>query len=535
MNATNLRHLAGGLLLGCAALTLAATGGTTRQDLDAGWQRPGALFTDEGAGPVVGMLSNSVTQLRVMATPEGDTLIWAANSFGVLKSTDFGAHFVTYTDSSGLGRGGVSGLAANGALVAAATVTDTSIADVQGAGTGIAFSLDRGGSWTWLPQPIDSVEDTSIDPRDWVAVDCETGESLDWLMATPVRTPVENITWGLAIEGDSAIWASSFAGGIRRYSLATECWRVEVPDADRFQPFEHLNHRAFSMLASDNGVWAGTAGGLNYLPWDSVRAEGRSRLGGGWRHFDYQHPQLNGEPTITGNWVVTMARQPLPTGDAVWVAGWATFASVGDYYGLSWTADDGASWTEVPDLRNVKIWDLAFDGDDVWVASDDGLWKSNAGGAAGSWDRYPDLVDAATGRRHYGETVYSVEMVGGRLLVGTPRGLFTSEDRGLTWGTTYHEPQPLLLFPNPFSPEAHHVASVAVELPRAGGVSVRVYDFAMDLVREVAVDRALPAGRSSEIVWDGRNRAGERVANGVYFVHVEGPGFSSWNKLMVIR
>jgi hypothetical protein len=518
-----------------AAGVLVADGGPGDVPRDAGWLRPGTLLTDGGATPVPGMLSNSVTQLRLMATPDGDSLLWGANSFGLLRSDDFGAHVATYTDSLGLGRGGVSGLAANPWLVAAATVTDTSIADVQGAGTGIAFSLDRGASWTWLPQPIDSVEDESINPRDWVAIDCETGERLDWLMETPVRTPVENITWGLALEGDTAIWAASFAGGFRRYSLATGCWRVEVPDRNRFQPVSHLNHRAFSVLASDGGIWAGSAGGLNFLPWDSLHAPERSRLGGGWRLFRYQEPQLSGVPTVTGNWVVTMARQALADGDAIWVAGWATFASIGDYYGLTWTRDDGATWTEVEDLRGLKIWDLAFDDDDVWVASDEGLWKSNAGGAAGSWNRYPLIRDSTTGRGQYGPAVYAVTVAGGRLLVGTPRGFFASEDRGLNWTSTHHEPRPLLVFPSPFSPAAHGFATVAVELERAGGVSVRVYDFAMALVREVAVNRQLPAGESREITWDGTNRAGERVANGVYFVHIEGPGVSSWSKLMVIR
>jgi len=531
-----LRGRAAGLALLLAAFAAsAALRGDGAAERRAGFLRPGALYDDGGAAPVDGMVSNSITQLAWTAEPGGDTLLWGANSFGALRSTDFGATFVTFTDSCGLGRGGVSGLAAGPGLVAVATVVDTSLADVQGAGTGIAFSTDRGGSWTWLPQPIDSAEDTSIPPQDWVAIDCESGERLDWLMETPVRTPVENITWGLALEGDSAIWAASFAGGFRRYSLATGCWRVEVPDGDRFQPVDHLNHRAFSVLASDGGLWAGSAGGLNFLPWDSLHAPGRDRLGGGWRHFDFQHPQPNGAPTVTGNWIVSMARQPRADGDAVWVAGWATFASIGDYYGLSWTADDGASWTEVEDLRDVKIWDLAFDGDDVWVASDEGLWKSDAGGADGSWARYPAIRDAASGRRLYGDAVYAVAVVGGRLLLGTPRGLFASDDRGATWTSTHHAPEPLLVFPSPFSPDAHGYATVAVELERAGAVSVRVYDFALDLVKEVAVGRALPAGESREILWDGSDRSGERVANGVYFVHVEGPGFSSWGKLMVIR
>ncbi len=495
----------------------------------------GGLFDDNLNPPYPGMVSNSVTQLRVVV--EGaDTLVYGSNSFGVLRSTDFGQSFVTFTDSCGVGRGGVSGLAAVPGLLAAATVIDTSIANVQGAGTGIGYSLDRGASWTWLEQPIDSVFDTSIDPHDWIAVDCETGDSLDYLIELPNRTPVENISWSLALEGDSAIWAASFAGGFRRYNLRTGCWRLQVPDDDPFQPVEHLNHRAFSVLAGRTGIWAGSAGGLNFLPWDSLRNPERNLLGGGWRHFDFQHTQVDGSPTITGNWVVSMENNLLPSGgEEVWVAGWATYSSVGDYYGLSWTADDGASWTEVEDLRDVKIWDLAFDGEDVWVASDDGLWKSNRHGESGSWSRYPAIRDAVTGREMITETVYAVKLVGGRLLVGSTRGLFTSTDRGNSWHSVHHEPDGALFFPNPFSPRVHGLATLAVEAPRAGGVTIRIFDFAMDLVKTVADGVAVPAGQTREFYWDGSTRSGEPAANGVYFYSVEGPGIHSWGKLMVIK
>jgi len=495
----------------------------------------GALFDNPPTPPHEGLLSNSVTQMRVVI--EGpDTLLFGANSFGVLRSADFGQSFLTFTDSCGVGRGGVCGLAAGPGLLAAATVVDTSIADVQGAGTGIGYSLDRGATWTWLEQPIDEVFDTSIDPHDWIAYDCETGDSLDWLIELPNRTPVENITWGLALEGDSAIWAASFAGGFRRYSLATQCWRLHVPDDDPFQPVAHLNHRAFSVLASRNGIWAGSAGGLGFLPWDSLHSPGHSALGQGWRHFDFQHPQLDGSPTVTGNWVVTMELNPLPDGsDEIWVAGWATYASVGDYYGLSWTGDDGASWTEIEDLRGQKIWDLAFDGDDVWVGTDEGLWKSNRHGAAGSWSRYGPIRDSVTGREMLTETVYAVKKVGAHLLVGTPRGLFRSADRGNTWQSTHHEPGGPLFFPNPFSPRVHQRATLAVRAAAAGGATIRLYDFAMDLVKTVADGASVPAGQSVEFYWDGTNRKGELAANGVYFYTVEAPGLSTWGKLMVVK
>lgn len=518
-----------------AALLLAATAPARDGRLPLRPGAPGGLFNDEGTPPFPGMISNSVTQLRVMVEG-GDTLVFAANSFGVMRSTDFGASFETYTDSSGVGRGGVCGLAASPGLLAAATVVDTSIADVQGAGTGIGFSTDRGVSWTWLEQPIDEVFDTSIDPHDWIAQDCETGDSLDWLIELPNRTPVENISWGLAVEGDSAIWAASFAGGFRRYSLATQCWSLFVPDDDAFQPVDHLNHRAFSMVAGKGGIWAGSAGGLNFLSWENLHAPGGNRLGQGWRHIDFQHPQVDGSPTITGNWVVTMEQNPLPDGsDEIWVAGWATYASVGDYYGLSWTGDDGATWTEVEDLRGVKIWDLAFDGDDVWVGTDEGLWKSNRHGATGSWSRYGDIVDSQSGRRMNTDTIYAVKVVGGRLLVGSPRGLFVSADRGNSWSSTHHEPSGPRFFPNPWSSRVHGPATLAVLPTRSGAISIQVYDFAMDLVKTVADGTPVTAGQSREFYWDGTNRRGDLVANGVYFYTVEGPGISTRGKLMVVK
>lgn len=478
--------------------------------------------------PVGGMVSNSVTQLEVGRA--GNTpVIWGSNSFGVLKSTDFGRTFSTYESVALMPQeGGVSGLGVGDQLVAIATVIDTSIAGVQGAGGGIAYTLNQGLDWQYLPQPMDCyVEGATNAPADRIAVSCYTGDTLDYV-DTPTTTTVQNITYDLSVEGDSAIWAASFAGGFRRYSLATGQWRNEVVDSNPFEPVQNLNHRAFSVLCADDGVWAGSAGGLNFRPWGSNT----------WTRFQYQQPQENGEPTITGNWVVVLRRQPLEDGgEAIWAGGWATFATVGDYYGLSYTTDNGASWTVIHDLDDLKVWDIAFDGDQVWVATDDGLYKSSRGGEPGSWNAYPAIrvVEDGTVRREMlVDEIYAVEVVEGRLLLGCTRGLFWSTDGGGTWGSTHHEPAGPLFFPNPFSPAAFVKATLGVDLPRAGRVTVKLFDFAMDPVKVVADGVSLPAGYS-ELYWDGTNRRGDTVANGVYFYSVEGPGLSTWGKLMVIR
>ena len=477
------------MLLAC--LLLVSASAAVERDTRAVRFLPGALSplaTGEAHEPYPDMLSNSVT--RFVPVIDGDTLLFASNGYGVLRSEDLARSFVTYTDSCGIPRGGVSALDANADLLVCATIIDTSITGVQGAGGGIAFSQDHGSTWTLLEQPLDCfVEGASGNPADRIAIDCSTGDTLDY-MDTPVTTTVENITWSVACEGDSAFWAASFAGGFRRYSLATGRWMTHVPDGNRFQPVDHLNHRAFSVMTTTQGVWTGSAGGVNYISWEDFFAPGREEPGGGWHHFEYQQPQLNGVPTITGNWVVTMDLQTRDDGsEVIWVAGWRTYASIGDYTGLTWTDDQGETWHEVEDMREVKIWDLAFNGDDVWVAAEEGLYKSNHRGADGSWDLYGPIRDSITGREMITEEVYAVEYLADQLIVGSTRGVFVSEDKGGSWHSTNHPPVTHLFAPNPFSPEAFGKGYIALSPESDERVTIKIFDFAMDQVAVIADNR----------------------------------------------
>lgn len=68
---------------------------------------------------------------------------------------------------------------------------------------------------------------------------------------------------------------------------------------------------------------------------------------------------------------------------------------------------------------------------------------------------------------------------------------------------------------NPFAGEAR----VALDLPRADAVRVRVFDLAGRVVRTLA-DGRLAAGRS-QLVWDGRGANGALAPPGIYFVGAE--------------
>ena len=87
-------------------------------------------------------------------------------------------------------------------------------------------------------------------------------------------------------------------------------------------------------------------------------------------------------------------------------------------------------------------------------------------------------------------------------------------------------------FPNPFNP----VTTIAFTLRDAARVRLCVYDIAGRLVR-VLEEGVFDAGRR-EVVWDGKDGAGGRVASGVYFCGLEvagAAGVAETKKMVIIR
>jgi flagellar hook assembly protein FlgD len=64
-------------------------------------------------------------------------------------------------------------------------------------------------------------------------------------------------------------------------------------------------------------------------------------------------------------------------------------------------------------------------------------------------------------------------------------------------------------------------------------VDIRIFDFAMNLVRELTDERQSSGER--EVSWDGTDDRGARVANGTYFYAVEAGGDTFWGKVLVLE
>ena len=83
--------------------------------------------------------------------------------------------------------------------------------------------------------------------------------------------------------------------------------------------------------------------------------------------------------------------------------------------------------------------------------------------------------------------------------------------------------------PNPM----RETARIDYVLPRAGKLSLKIYDTAGRLVRTLA-DGPVEAGPGS-FVWDGKGEAGYRMPAGVYFYRLNAEGRTLTRKLMVLR
>ncbi len=446
--------------------------------------------------------------------------IWLATGAGLSLSTDGGESWQTFSRAEGLGRGEITALAVrtfdSQTLVVVATAFDTTVAEGNlPVGGGIAWSVDFGATWQHSAQPG--------------------------------LTPIQNVTFDIAIHDDKSVWITSWGGGTRRGTgwETGEPLVFEKNPADEYthDPLCNLNHRAFSATSTNGVLWIGTAGAIN-----KSLDDGQS-----WMNITHQ----NQDEPISGNFVVSIRVQNVGDDEYIWAATRlvrdTTEASCsrllfpgseGQFNGVSVSADGGFSWHTT--LAEKKVHNFAFDGAVVYAAADEGLFKSLDFGR--TWAEYPPIVDSQNGGVYFSERLFSVAVSAAQTLwAGGPDGLAVSENDGNSWrilrgsvktGNTGETRT--YAYPSPFSPSRHNVLGgdghLRFQYNTLGEtqVTLRIYDFAMDLVKEVVNGKPRGAGDFYE-VWNGYNEHGEIIANGVYFYSLvlAGDGVY-WGKFIVM-
>ncbi|MFO8231769.1 MAG: FlgD immunoglobulin-like domain containing protein [Longimonas sp.] len=208
-------------------------------------------------------------------------------------------------------------------------------------------------------------------------------------------------------------------------------------------------------------------------------------------------------------------------------------------FGVTHTTDGGTSFTQT--LIDERIFDLAFDGDRVYAAGDNGLFVSDDDGTTWTAIRRFALPENTYHRPDAG--VRAVATTRNAVWVGTTDGLLRSTDNGTTW-TLFRAAEPLdsdtpggrsvetYAYPNPFTPSSDQVVRIRYERDEPGTTRVRILDFEMRSVRTLRAEGDAPG--EQELVWDGTDESGLRLPNGTYFYEVETDQGSARGKILLI-
>jgi len=485
--------------------------------------------------------SNSISQIAA-----ADTVLWIGTGKGVSKSLTSAGSWVNYAADPSFANSGIFALAVNSDTAWTSTGYEKEVTDatVQ-TGSGYTFTVNGGGSWQHRNQTLDLPSDSIL----------AYGIN-DSIYMLPVVVPEQNVTFDISLSAGT-VWIASWASGLRRSTDQGATWeRILLPADDqnsispmdtlwtyaatdtlqlhriyrRYDPRRNNNMLAFGVHAVDNDtIWCGTAGGIN-----------KSTDGGvTWKKFSHQN-QLSG---IGGNWVIAIDHQIYHGKLRMWATTWRANDSDEDN-GVSYSDDGGISWTNI--LAGVKAYDFAFKDSIVYIATDDGIFRTEDGGV--NFSRFSRMMDQESHQLVASSPVYSVGVIRDTVFAGTGDGLASTVDGGTSqfgseWNV-YRTYQPVAgdasyAYPNPFAP---HLGPVRIHYFSGSGsgsasISIDIFDYGMNRVRSLVHEAARPANAEFDEVWDGRDDNGRIVANGVYFYRIARMGSDehSFGKILTIQ
>lgn len=477
---------------------------------------------------------NSIEDIVIV----GDT-IWLATGNGLSRSIDNGETWKNYYNTEPFGTEGIARVAyKNGIIYASTWHSEELFGRATPVGTGLKYSTDNGETWTSIPQPKDSINQTSI------------VYGINQLVAVPINVLPDNYIRGLAVT-DEAIWIACFGGGVRKSTDRGLTWqRVVLPpdNLNSISPSDtlnfridgniNLNHLGQSVTVSQDGtIWVGTSNGIN-----------KSSDGGiSWTKITHD----NREKSISGDFIIKMRFNDFD--NAIWASTWKGKSET-EYWSASVSFDGGENWQSyLPGTRPHDFGFLRrgnFASSETIIVTEDGVFRTNNNG--NSWIAAPEIVDNVSKVKIVSDDFRSVAVnqneSGNHIWLGsTSNGLAKITETGSSmWQGDWKvflaseklaDEGTAKAFPNPFAPSREKIKIQFTTNNTDAEVSIRIFDFGMNLVKTLLQN----ASRTSAFdeyfeFWDGRNENGKVVPNGVYFYRIDiGNNDPLFGKIMVLN
>lgn len=326
-------------------------------------------------------------------------------------------------------------------------------------------------------------------------------------------------------DGNNYYWVSCTQGDAQTNSC--------IESTNLYDSVDDNNLKGFGVeIDSQNRVWYGSANGIN-ISLDAISAPTDSIS---WTHINFN----NDDNGLLSNWIIEIEEDPAT--NKVWMTNWISNAQAGEKFGIVSTADAGETFEQ--HLIGEKINSIGFIDGAVFAAGVNGLFVSTNDGK--SWSKFPQIKSPNTFLKKDAEFL-AVASTTDRIWIGTDDGLASSDDLGQTWeitrvnfplkGGNIHDPEAKSVntyaYPNPYSPAVHEIVRIKFELKKQGNVRVRIFDFGMNLVREIENESFSPG--TYETMWDGLDSSGRQVANGTYIYTIEMPSETVNGKILLVE
>ncbi|HCD53620.1 MAG TPA: hypothetical protein DEQ34_14325 [Balneolaceae bacterium] len=461
-------------------------------------------------------------------------------------------------DSIYNGVGRVFSLDVNGdTVVAGLGYTASTAVGNQPAGYGYYLSTDGGDSWQFSDFYLDRYVD-----EDTTFIYGGT-EYIRERVIVPEQSP----PYSVAFKGD-VIFSANWASGLLRSTDFGASWeRIVLPpfgtslltpernDYEWFDCIETSNgvctqsQNVYNSVQDDNlkgfavfidskdRVWFGSAGGIN-ISENALSAPTDSVI---WKNINFK----NEADGLLSRWIIEIDEDP--TTGRVWMTNWIAESSSSIYagldnYGIVFTEDGGLTFGQR--LIGEQIFGISFKDNYVFAAGANGLFISRDGGD--SWYKSPRIVSENNILKPSVQ-FQSVAATNDKIWVATTDGIISSDNYGDTWqihrvnfplsgGNVYDDEAATVssyAYPNPYSPEQHDIVRIRFEVKDQNNVRVRIFDFGMNLVRDIENGSRSPG--NYEAIWDGLDGRGRRVANGPYFYIIEMGSRKVTGKILLIE
>lgn len=93
----------------------------------------------------------------------------------------------------------------------------------------------------------------------------------------------------------------------------------------------------------------------------------------------------------------------------------------------------------------------------------------------------------------------------------------------------------LVPVPSPFDPGKEACTIQYILNTGSGNVEINVYDMSYRLVRNIVSGAFRPAGENIQDTWDGKDFAGQKLANGIYFIEVAIDSDKRYSSVILMR